>query len=70
MRDYTLPEPPPWRWKNLRSIGISVGFWPIEWGLGSYRLDDQFGGMISVSIGPFELTINYNDGSALSAKFK
>lgn len=65
---YHEPEDIPWRWGSLRSFGISVGLWPIEWALGTHRADDQFGGSITVMVGPLEFTISYNDGSALRAK--
>lgn len=63
-----IPEDLPWRWRNLRSLGLSVGVWPIEWTLGIVREDDQFGGQIAVLVGPLEFTLSYNDGSALRAK--
>lgn len=58
----------PWRWRSLRSFGISVGLWPIEWELGIDRGDDRFGGRITALVGPLEFTFSYNDGSALRAK--
>lgn len=61
-------ESGPWRWSRLRSLGFGVSFWPLEWGLGTYRSDDKWGGMMSVAIGPLELTMHYNDGSAMQAR--
>lgn len=61
-------ERQPWRWRNLRSFGISVGLWPIEWALAIDRADDRFGGRITALVGPLEFTLSYNDGSALRAK--
>ncbi len=55
-----------WRWRYVRSMGFSVGFWPLEWGLSYYCVEDRFGGSREVSFGPFALTLNYNDGSAIS----
>ena len=49
-----------WFWRNCRSIGLKVEFWPLEWLLEAKRLEDQHGGEMWIHAGPFGLTIAYH----------
>lgn len=54
-----------WSWRNLRSCAFGFRFWPIEWHLSFIRLEDRWGGEMAASVGPFEFSFAYNDGSAM-----
>lgn len=54
-----------WRWSDMRQIGVEVGFWPLDWfRLDTYRSEDRWGGTRSLTIGPIELSLHYNNGGA------
>lgn len=53
-----------WEWRNLRQVGIGLTLWPFDWRLNATKWDDKFGGSMTVLIGPFDLTISYNCGTA------
>ena len=51
-----------WKWRDCRSVGVSVGFWLWPWALGPYRDDDVFGGYAGFEIGPLDFRVSYNNG--------
>lgn len=55
---------PRWHWRNCRSLGLSVAFWPLDWDLGVQRSGDVYGGETAVGFGPFVLCLYYNIGNA------
>jgi hypothetical protein len=51
-----------WEWKNLRDMGITIGVWPINWHFGIANDADQFGGALTISIGPLDIAVHYSVG--------
>lgn len=54
----------PWRWRNLRSVGLGVQVWSWPWMVDANFDADAYGGTADISFGPFLLTFYFNCGSA------
>ena len=57
---------PGWHWRNCRSIGISVSFFPLSWRLGFERDADVFGGNWRLTLGPLDFSLHACIGNSSS----
>jgi hypothetical protein len=57
---------PGWHWRNCRSIGVSVSFFPLSWRLGFERDADVFGGNWRLTLGPIDFCLHACIGNSSS----
>ena len=57
---------PRWHWRNCRSIGFSVEFWPLDWSLEIQSTGDVYGGQTAIAVGPVVLCLYYDIGNCSS----
>lgn len=57
---------PRWHWRNCRSIGVSVNFFPLTWRFGFERDADVYGGDWRLMLGPMGFVLHANIGNSSS----
>lgn len=60
----------PWRWRNLRSVGLKVGIWIARWHLSFDNSADGYGGAAVLQFGPIDVEFHYSIGEAWAERLE